>query len=285
MGKEIIVASVRPLYRGEMPLADYLTYVEGYLDEAGAAGADIACLPEDFPGLAAQAESIDGPVAGCVMAAAKKHSMYVILPIVEAVDDGKYMSAILIDRRGEIVGRYFKTHPTPMEMDDWGISPGNDIPVFETDFGTIGIMICFDGYFPELAAIMSRKGARIIFYPHFQDSPEIETHRLHMQARAMDNCVYLVSSTFGIPKDQAWMAPDPTVGFFVGYYPSCVIGPDGRFIACSGWEEGLLTAKIDIDRKWLVHGHGEPGICDMKWILNKHRRPELYRREDDAAAN
>ena len=64
MGKEIIVASVRPLYRGETPLADYLTYVEGYLDEAGAAGADIACLPEDFPGLAAQAESIDGPVAG-----------------------------------------------------------------------------------------------------------------------------------------------------------------------------------------------------------------------------
>ena len=40
MGKEIIVASVRPLYRGEMPLADYLTYVEGYLDEAGAAGAE-----------------------------------------------------------------------------------------------------------------------------------------------------------------------------------------------------------------------------------------------------
>ncbi|MBI4379406.1 MAG: carbon-nitrogen hydrolase family protein, partial [Nitrospinae bacterium] len=179
--------------------------------------------------------------------------------------------AVLIDRFGKISGRYFKIHPVPNETKQFKVSRGSNIPVFKTDFGLIGIMICFDSYFPELPAILARKGARIIFFPHQQNTPDSGTYLLHLRAHAMFNCVYLVASTFGIKRGGHW---DPKKN-----YPSYIIGPDGNLISCSR-KEGLVTVTIDIERKWMVEGHGETGVKDMKYILAKYRRPELYRKEE-----
>ena len=272
MGKDIIVSSIRPVRKASTSIRKYLEYVGTLLDIAGKRNSDIVCLPEDFAELRERAQSSTGSVGTFIMSFAKKYKMYIIMPISERYNEKNYASAILIDRNGIVAGRYFKIHSTPLEVKKFKISRGNTIPVFQTDFGTIGIMICFDSYFPELPAILARKGAKIIFFPHQQNTPDPDTYMLHIRAHAMFNSVYIVASTWGTKSGDSW---DPR-----SCYPSCIIGQDGNIIASSQKEEGVVTATIDVDRKWMVNGHAEPGIKDMRWIYKKYRRPDLYIKED-----
>ncbi|VAW18019.1 hypothetical protein MNBD_BACTEROID01-2122 [hydrothermal vent metagenome] len=80
--------------------------------------------------------------------------------------------AILIDRKGQIVGKYHKTHLTVREQFIKSISPGNEYPVFRTDFGKVGLMVCYDNHFPEVARILAVKGAELIAYPSMGDGCE-----------------------------------------------------------------------------------------------------------------
>jgi predicted amidohydrolase len=76
------------------------------------------------------------------------------------------------DRSGNIVGKYRRTHPTVAEMVLKGVTPGDDYPVLETDFGRIGYQICYDNHFPEVARILSFKGAQIVLHPNMADNRE-----------------------------------------------------------------------------------------------------------------
>ncbi len=273
MIKKITVSSIIPVERLSMKMEqdEYLEHIGKYVALAGKKNSDISCLPEDFASQKENPEPITGPIARFIRDLAKKYKMYIIMPIMERFKGRNYNSAILIDRSGEVAGRYFKTHPIPNEMKQFKVSRGSNIPVFKTDFGLIGIMICFDSYFPELPAILARKGARIIFFPHQQDTPDHKTYLLHLRAHAMFNCVYIVASTFGIKRGRHLNQSNN--------YPGCIIGPDGDIISCKKGE-GVITVTIDIERKWMVEGHGESGVKDMKYILAKYRRPELYRKEE-----
>ncbi len=71
-----------------------------------------------------------------------------------------------------------------------GVVPGSDYPVFETRFGKVGMMICYDGFFPEVARQLTLRGAEIIAWPVWGCNPELA------RARAAENHVYLVSSTY-----------------------------------------------------------------------------------------
>ena len=276
--REITVSSVRPATRcdARMDIAEYLEYVGGYLDAAGRRKTDIACLPEVFAdqGPAAEhAEVVPGPISEYVMGKAREHHMHVIASLVEKVEDRKYISALVIDGEGEIIGRYHKTHLVPVgERERMGVSPGESLPVFDTAFGKIGMMICFDLTFPEVAAVLARKGAEVIFFPSQMNTPDPGAFELWLRARALDNGVYVVTSTHGVRRGEA--------GESAAHYRTYVVGPDGGIIASSGTEEGVVTAVVDLDRKWMVTGHGEIGTHDMRRIVAKHRRPDLYRRED-----
>jgi predicted amidohydrolase len=95
---------------------------------------------------------------------AAEHKCYVICPIRTGLGNRTYNSAVLIDRQGRIVGRYDKIHPTEGELER-GVCPGAcDPPVFETDFGTIGIQICFDVNWHEGWRSLKEKGAKIVFF-------------------------------------------------------------------------------------------------------------------------
>jgi predicted amidohydrolase len=88
----------------------------------------------------------------------------VICPILIRDSDRTYNAAIVIDRQGRIIGRYCKIRPTEGELDR-GICPGpDDPPVFETDFGTIGIQICFDVNWHGQWRRLREKGAKIVFF-------------------------------------------------------------------------------------------------------------------------
>ncbi len=84
-----------------------------------------------------------------------------------------YNTGVLMDRGGNIAGKYRKVQ-LPLAEAEFGVTPGCEFPVFDTDFGKIGILICFDHFFPEPARILSYNGAEIIFVPTIGNSPIIK---------------------------------------------------------------------------------------------------------------
>ena len=132
------------------------------LDRAASFRPDIACLPESFA--RGEPEAVPGPTTERMAKWAAEHKCYLICPMKTRVGDRIYNSAVLLDRQGRIAGQYNKIRPTEGELDK-GISPGaSDPPVFETDFGTIGIQICFDVNWHEQWRILKEKGAKIVFF-------------------------------------------------------------------------------------------------------------------------
>lgn len=140
------------------------------LEAAGAQGVDLAVLPESLlsaglpyahAAIRAAAQSIPGPAFDAIADCARRHRMYVVagLPIL----DGERLRnvAVLIDRRGALVGIYAKRHPTEGEIGS-GIVPGDAAAVFETDFGRVGLAICFDLNWPELWSTMAERGADVV---------------------------------------------------------------------------------------------------------------------------
>jgi len=159
---------------------------------------DIICLPEVFPygvmngprpPLPDCAEKPPGPITRRFSAFAQKHNCYVIVPIYTKSMGRFYNAAVLIDRSGAVVGEYRKTHTTEGEIER-GIAPGPlDPPVFKTDFGIIGIQICFDINWRSGWEDLRRKGAEIIFWPSaFGGGQQINT-------LAWQNKCAVVSST------------------------------------------------------------------------------------------
>ena len=109
--------------------------------------------------------------------------------------DGEIYNVAYLFRRDGSIERQGKIHITPNERQWWGIQPGNDINVFETDRGRIAIAICYDIEFPELARIMTEKGAQIIFVPFCTDNRQGYLRvRYCAQARAVENQVFVVTS-------------------------------------------------------------------------------------------
>ena len=133
-----------------------------HLEVAGRQGVDIACLPEGFAGRTA--EPIPGSTTNAIGALAKKHHMYVVCPICERAADGRqYNTAVLLDRQGQVAGSYRKVF---VFWNERGVSLGKaDVPVFDTDFGRIAMLTCFDANFDEVWQEAARKGAEIVFWP------------------------------------------------------------------------------------------------------------------------
>jgi len=130
------------------------------LDTAGQDGVDIACLPEAFAGL--NAEPIPGPITNAIAKVARQYKMYVICPIVEQAVDKQYNTAVLIDREGKVVGSYRKVFVYWGE----GLTPSKEgVKVFDTDFGKISILTCFDLNFAELWHEADALDAEIVFWP------------------------------------------------------------------------------------------------------------------------
>ncbi|MCK4275701.1 MAG: carbon-nitrogen hydrolase family protein [Phycisphaerae bacterium] len=158
-----------------------------WLNRAASFNPDIACLPETFPRKGA--ETVPGPTTEKLAEWAREHSCYVICPLKTKVRGKVYNSAILLDRGGKIVGRYDKMHLTEGELR--GMTPGQaDPPVFKTDFGTIGIQICFDVNWRDTWRRLKDKGAEIVFWPSAYPADR------QLSALAWMNRFYVVSSTW-----------------------------------------------------------------------------------------
>jgi beta-ureidopropionase len=167
---------------------------------------DVICLPELFDtmwvqeektlGEVAESEKVPGPVTARIAAFAKKNNCYVVCPLFTKKNDHFFNSGLLIDRKGNIAGAYHKTHPVKSEIfpdkayKGGGVTPGAiNQPVIQTDFGKVGIQICYDAYWSDGWDNLRDKGANVVFFPSAMSAGRILNHY------AIKNNYYIVSST------------------------------------------------------------------------------------------
>lgn len=255
-----------------------LDIAEELIIRAAGQNADIACLPEVFhvKGVRRAGKSREwfeevpgGPTYTRMSQIAQRHGINVIAPILANEQGIRRNLAMVFDRTGRYVGGYRKVHLTKVESDEWGIVPGHDWPVFELDFGTIGVTICFDVNFPEGFRILALQGAEIIFHPTVYGMYGEVGWEAVIASRAIDNCVYVCPVNNGIEDEAPWMP-----GMCLNR--SSVIGPDGVFLADLGRYWGMAVAEIDLDRPRIVRSMGDSGEANFRENMWEHRRPETY---------
>lgn len=139
-----------------------------FIEQAAQCKSDLVAFPEICNKLGAssgiwKSEPLDGPTVTAISKKAKQNSIYVVCPMVTQVDGKKHNSAVLIDRNGEIAGIYHKYFPTHGELDH-DIVPGIETPVFETDFGRVGLSICFDLNYWEVGSGLCENKAELVIW-------------------------------------------------------------------------------------------------------------------------
>ncbi|HNT35367.1 MAG TPA: carbon-nitrogen hydrolase family protein, partial [bacterium] len=157
------------------------------LDAVGRKKVDLVLLPEYFHGEYVQ-EPLSGPSATLMSQKAKEYAMYVAgtIGLHDEAKDRVYNAALLYDRQGNLIGRYDKFHLYGPELHSDGITPGESVPVFQTHFGRVGFMTCYDSWFADVAELLALRGADIILFP------SLGFDRALMHARSLDNCIYIV---------------------------------------------------------------------------------------------
>jgi predicted amidohydrolase len=246
--------------RGGPTIADNLKCLGDVLDRAGREHPDIILLTEAFPsrGVAGKAyelaQTIPGPATEVLFAKARQYKSYIIAGLLESAGGRTYNSAVLIDREGRLAGKYRKTHP-PLAETEEGITPGSDYPVFDTDFGRIGILICWDYTFPETMRILRLKKAEIVFLAIAGD-PMPGHYDTITRARAIDNGVFFVTS---VSQGSA----------------SRIINPEGEVLAEAA--EGFAIATLDLARQTRVWWYSVgPADGEPKSLFLQERRPDTY---------
>jgi len=207
-----------------------------------------------------------GQITRDIQAAARDMCVYVVWPSYRrGTERGEvYNSAILIGPDGEIIGIYDKTHPAPWERRDGGgwATVGNRAEVFQTPLGNIGMILCYDGDFPELSRLLAVKGAEIIVRASaLQRSYDI--WYITNAARAYDNHVYVVASNL--------VGPDACSNYGFGH--SMIINPIAWRLAQARGSEEIIAAKLDPDPlRYITWGSKSPQTFDHL----EDRNLELY---------
>ncbi|HEX2476973.1 MAG TPA: carbon-nitrogen hydrolase family protein [Lacipirellulaceae bacterium] len=193
--RKVRLAAVHYRPRGGKTAMDNCEQFESTVADAARQKADLVVLPETITcvgnGLsyADAAEPIPGPSTEYFGGLAKKHALHLVVGLVERDAPLVYNTSVLIGPDGALIGKYRKVALPRAEIEA-GVAPGDEYPVFETKLGRIGMMICYDGFFPEVARQLSLRGAEIIAFPVWGCNPRLAA------ARACENHVFVVSSTY-----------------------------------------------------------------------------------------
>ncbi|MEX0887441.1 MAG: carbon-nitrogen hydrolase family protein [Phycisphaeraceae bacterium] len=244
--KIVVGTTISSIWQGWPGLDERLAQLGALIDEMAAqaeaqygTGLDLAVLTEyavtaGRHGHAADvALPLEGPILDYFAAKAREHDTYIVIPMIleEDRERGLYTNAaVLVDRAGALVGIYRKVHPVAapgQDLLEGGVTPGTEHPVFDTDFGRLGIQICFDMSFDDGWRELAAAGAEIVAWPTAAPQTLQPAHRAH------EHGYYLVSST---PRNNATVF-DP-LGQVVAQIESDAALDAGR---------ATLVAQVDLD--------------------------------------
>ncbi len=195
MSRLVTVASVS--HSPSSDREELLKQAAHYVWRAVRQGADIVAFPEVYPHLHTPleqwpevAEQVPGETVQRMAEVAAHHHCYLVWPLVERRGDRLYNSAVVIDREGQVAGTYSKMYLTIGEMEA-GLLPGTEPTVVETDFGKIGMAICFDMNWRPVWEGLKANGAEVVFFCSMYRGSR------QMQERAFEFGYYVVSAISG----------------------------------------------------------------------------------------
>lgn len=245
------------------------TYLEKIKDE----NPDFVILPEMFccpyqtENFPIYAEKEGGPVWQQLSGYAKQYGIYLIggsMPEKDA-EGNVYNTSYIFDREGKQIGKHRKVHLFDIDVkggqtfkESDTLTAGDCDTVFDTEFGKIGVMLCFDIRFPELSRMMVNDGVKVIFVPAAFNMTTGPAHwELSFRTRALDNQIYMVGCA---------PARDVSAGY-ISWGHSIVTDPWGRVTGMLDENEGILLAELDMDYEEQVR---------EELPLLKSRRKDIY---------
>jgi predicted amidohydrolase len=178
-------------------------------------------------------------------ALAKRHKTYLAVALTEEAGGRECATSVLFDRQGKLAFKWRKTHAFP----DDDIALGDELDVFETDFGKIGATIGTDIYFPEIYEVLRMKAADILIWHHFperfRDDSGLDAI---LNARAFDSHAHFVASMYADPR--TYITNRYEIGMQgAAWGRSMVLNRVGVPIADTGYEDGIAAATIDLDKR------------------------------------
>lgn len=212
------------------------------------------------------AQRVPGPTVNLMAQRAAEFGVYIAFGMVtkEKVESVLYNSAVLVGPEGEMIGTYHKVHLRGEER--MAFREGFRLPVFDTEIGSIGLMLGWDLAFPEVARSMTLDGAEMIAVLANWEDAQAEEWRTYVRARAYENAVYMAASNR--------VGEDVTLKFGG---ESMIVGPRGKIHASLAEEkdpesgeprEGYCVARVDLD---------EVRKCREEHQTLQSRQPTAYR--------
>ena len=241
-----------------------LARAERLVRDAAKRGAQIICLKELFnaPYFCKSqqadrfdlAEAIPGPTTGAMARLARELAVVLVVPMFERQGPGVYRnSAVVIDADGSLLGVYRKMHipDDPLFNEKYYFTPGETpgFQVWKTRYATIGVLICWDQWYPEAARITSLLGAQVLFYPtaigwHPSEQEEwgpsqVDAWRTIQRSHAIANGVYVAAP------NRIGHEDEPGTDGLNFFGQSFIADPFGRYLAEAGGDEQILVARCD----------------------------------------
>lgn len=231
--------------------------------EAARRGSQILVLPElwstgyDLENAGAYATKLHEGIFAEVREMAMHHQLYILGSCLSLLGEGQYgNTAVLCNPRGEIMADYSKIHLFRLMQEEQYLTAGDRLTLVESEWGKLGLAICYDLRFPEMFRRYALDGAKVVFLPSEWPHPRLAHWQTLLRARAIENQLYMVAcNRVGRSKETD----------FFGY--SCIIDPWGQPVIEAGEGEMLVTCEIDLGRVDEVR---------RKMPIFEDRRPELY---------
>jgi nitrilase len=253
-----------------------LVKAERLIGEAAARGASLAVFPEAFLGGYPKGEDfgarvgsrtpegrklfrryfesaidVSGPATNRLGEAAREHSIWVVIGVIERDGGTLYCTALFFAPDGSLAGKHRKLMPTAMERLIWGFGDGSTLPVIDTGIGKVGAVICWENYMPLLRTAMYHKGVQIYCAPTVDDR---DTWQPTMRHIALEGRCFVLSACQYTEKIRGG---------------SVIVGPLGQVLAGPHYDtECILTAEIDI-------GEIAEGKFDLD-VAGHYARPDVF---------
>jgi predicted amidohydrolase/GNAT superfamily N-acetyltransferase len=265
---------------------DLLQQVEYFIDALSDYRCDVAIFPEFFNaplmGLETHTTSVDAirflagfteQIVDEVSKLAVSYNINVVIGSMPVIEEDELYNVSFICHRNGTTEEQYKLHPTPHEKKDWIMQGGNRLRLFKTDFGRVGILICYDVEFPELARLLSEQEMQILIVPFWTDTKNgyLRVCRC-AQARAIENeCYVAIAGSIGnLPKVDS---VDIQYGQSAVFSPSDFAFPHDAIMAeTTPNTEMMLIVDVDFTKLQKLQNEGS-----VRNYLD--RRRDLYRIE------